>query len=106
MYPGATAACQARTPALVQGIPALTTVLTTVLTAVLTTTAPLLELNEHSTTPHMARPSLTTSEHFIDVAMRLFWEKGYGATSNADILHGAGANAGSLYHCFPTGRIC
>jgi TetR/AcrR family transcriptional regulator, transcriptional repressor for nem operon len=50
----------------------------------------------------MARPSLTTSEQFIDVAMRLFWEKGYGATSIADILHGAGANAGSLYHCFPT----
>ena len=50
----------------------------------------------------MARPPLTTSEQFIDVAMRLFWEKGYGATSIADILHGASANSGSLYHCFPT----
>lgn len=36
------------------------------------------------------------------VAMRLFWEKGYGATSIADILQAAGANAGSLYYCFPT----
>jgi len=34
--------------------------------------------------------------------MRLFWEKGYGATSIADILQAAGANAGSLYYCFPT----
>jgi AcrR family transcriptional regulator len=34
--------------------------------------------------------------------MRLFWEKGYGATSIADILRAAGANAGSLYYCFPT----
>lgn len=34
--------------------------------------------------------------------MRLFREKGYGATSIADILQAAGANAGSLYYCFPT----
>lgn len=34
--------------------------------------------------------------------MRLFAEKGYGATSIADILHVAGANAGSLYHLFAT----
>jgi TetR/AcrR family transcriptional repressor of nem operon len=34
--------------------------------------------------------------------MRLFWEKGYGATSVADILREAEANSGSLYHFFPT----
>jgi len=50
----------------------------------------------------MARPIRTTREQFVAVAMRLFWEKGYGATSIADILQAAGANAGSLYYCFPT----
>jgi AcrR family transcriptional regulator len=49
----------------------------------------------------MARPTRTTREQFIDIAMRLFWEKGYSATSIADILQAAGANAGSLYYCFP-----
>ena len=34
-------------------------------------------------------------------AMELFWEKGYGSTSIADILKRAGANSGSLYHYFP-----
>src|SRR5688572_12197732 len=45
---------------------------------------------------------LTTRERLVDVAMRLFWEKGYGATSIADILREAEANSGSLYHFFPT----
>ena len=35
-------------------------------------------------------------------AMRLFMEKGYESTSVSDILKGAGANSGSLYHFFPT----
>jgi AcrR family transcriptional regulator len=33
--------------------------------------------------------------------MKLFWEKGYGSTSIADVLREAGANSGSLYHFFP-----
>ena len=33
--------------------------------------------------------------------MHLFWEKGYGSTSVADILSRAGVNSGSLYHYFP-----
>jgi AcrR family transcriptional regulator len=33
--------------------------------------------------------------------MELFWEKGYGSTSIADILGRAGVNSGSLYHFFP-----
>jgi len=34
-------------------------------------------------------------------AMQLFWEKGYGSTSVADILNAARVNSGSLYHFFP-----
>ncbi len=34
--------------------------------------------------------------------MQMFNERGYGATSVADILKAAGANSGSLYHFFPT----
>ena len=33
--------------------------------------------------------------------MHLFWEKGFGSTSVADILCRAGVNSGSLYHFFP-----
>ncbi len=33
--------------------------------------------------------------------MRLFWEKGYGSTSVADLLRSAAVNSGSLYHYFP-----
>ena len=33
--------------------------------------------------------------------MHLFWEKGFGSTSVADILARAGVNSGSLYHFFP-----
>lgn len=33
--------------------------------------------------------------------MQLFWEKGYASTSVSDILKGAQANSGSLYHFFP-----
>jgi TetR/AcrR family transcriptional regulator, transcriptional repressor for nem operon len=33
--------------------------------------------------------------------MNLFWEKGYGSTSIADILKSADVNSGSLYHYFP-----
>lgn len=37
----------------------------------------------------------------LEAAMHLFWEKGYGSTSVADILARAGVNSGSLYHFFP-----
>ena len=33
--------------------------------------------------------------------MQLFWAKGYGSTSVADVLQGSGVNSGSLYHFFP-----
>ena len=43
----------------------------------------------------------TTRERVIGAAMELFWEKGYGSTSIADILAHASVNSGSLYHFFP-----
>jgi TetR/AcrR family transcriptional regulator, transcriptional repressor for nem operon len=43
-----------------------------------------------------------TRQRFVLEAMRLFWEKGYGSTSIADILKAAEANSGSLYHFFPS----
>jgi AcrR family transcriptional regulator len=42
-----------------------------------------------------------TRDRIVGVAMQLFWEKGYGSTSIADILKAANANSGSLYHFFP-----
>jgi AcrR family transcriptional regulator len=44
----------------------------------------------------------STKDRLVMAAMRLFAEKGYGSTSVADILKAADANAGSLYHVFPT----
>src|SRR5436190_16697287 len=42
-----------------------------------------------------------TRDRLVHTAMKLFWEKGYGSTSVADVLQAAGANSGSLYHFFP-----
>ena len=42
-----------------------------------------------------------TRWRILEAAMHLFWEKGYGSTSVADILGRAGVNSGSLYHFFP-----
>jgi AcrR family transcriptional regulator len=54
----------------------------------------------------MAKDSLdraqTTADRLAVAAMKLFLEKGYGSTSVQDILREAKANAGSLYHAFPT----
>src|ERR1700736_6464003 len=43
-----------------------------------------------------------TKDRLVDVAMKLFREKGYGTTSVQDILREADGHAGSLYHFFPT----
>ncbi|MDO1558086.1 TetR/AcrR family transcriptional regulator [Brevundimonas sp. 2R-24] len=37
----------------------------------------------------------------VEAAMELFWAKGYGGTSVAEILAKTDLNAGSLYHVFP-----
>ena len=42
----------------------------------------------------------TTREKLINSAHKLFYEKGYNATSIDDILKDAGLNKGSLYHLF------
>jgi TetR/AcrR family transcriptional regulator, transcriptional repressor for nem operon len=42
-----------------------------------------------------------TGGRIIEAAMELFWAKGYGSTSIADILSRSQVNSGSLYHFFP-----
>jgi AcrR family transcriptional regulator len=42
-----------------------------------------------------------TRSRIIHAAMELFWLKGYGSTSIADILSRSQVNSGSLYHVFP-----
>lgn len=42
----------------------------------------------------------STRDRIVQAAMELFWRKGYGSTSIADILETAGVNSGSLYHFF------
>ncbi|HKX99336.1 MAG TPA: TetR/AcrR family transcriptional regulator [Steroidobacteraceae bacterium] len=50
----------------------------------------------------MTEPApMDTRWRILEAAMHLFWEKGYGSTSVADILARAGVNSGSLYHFFP-----
>ena len=43
-----------------------------------------------------------TRSRILQAAMELFWEKGFGSTSIADILSRAQVNSGSLYHVFPS----
>jgi TetR/AcrR family transcriptional regulator, transcriptional repressor for nem operon len=49
----------------------------------------------------MHSPPSDTRSRLVVTAMRLFWEKGYGSTSVADLLQAARVNSGSLYHFFP-----
>jgi TetR/AcrR family transcriptional repressor of nem operon len=42
-----------------------------------------------------------TRQRLVLSAMELFWQKGYGSTSIADLLQKADVNSGSLYHFFP-----
>jgi AcrR family transcriptional regulator len=42
-----------------------------------------------------------TRQRILEATMELFWLKGYGSTSIADILSRSQVNAGSLYHFFP-----
>src|SRR5437763_15879399 len=43
-----------------------------------------------------------TRQRIVEAAMELFWLKGYGSTSIADILSRSQVNSGSLYHFFPS----
>jgi TetR/AcrR family transcriptional regulator, transcriptional repressor for nem operon len=49
----------------------------------------------------MRNATRDTRARIIQAAMELFWEKGYGSTSIADILSRSQVNSGSLYHYFP-----
>ncbi|HUL19749.1 MAG TPA: TetR/AcrR family transcriptional regulator [Steroidobacteraceae bacterium] len=49
----------------------------------------------------MKPPPPDTRTRLVLAALRLFWEKGYGSTSIADVLQAAKVNSGSLYHFFP-----
>ncbi len=42
-----------------------------------------------------------TRQRIVETAMELFWLKGFGSTSIADILSRSQVNSGSLYHFFP-----
>jgi AcrR family transcriptional regulator len=42
-----------------------------------------------------------TRDRIVEAAAELFWLKGYGSTSIADILSRSQVNSGSLYHYFP-----
>jgi AcrR family transcriptional regulator len=42
-----------------------------------------------------------TRQRIIEAAMELFWLKGFGSTSIADILSRSQVNSGSLYYFFP-----
>jgi TetR/AcrR family transcriptional repressor of nem operon len=42
-----------------------------------------------------------TRERIVEAAQELFWLKGYGSTSIADILSRSQVNSGSLYYFFP-----
>lgn len=42
----------------------------------------------------------STRDRIVQAAMELFWRKGYGSTSIADILDTARVNSGSLYYFF------
>ena len=45
--------------------------------------------------------AVDTRHRILMTAMELFWEKGYGSTSIADILSRSQVHSGSLYHFFP-----
>ena len=47
------------------------------------------------------KPPPDTRTRLVLAALQLFWAKGYGSTSIADVLQAAKVNSGSLYHFFP-----
>ncbi len=49
---------------------------------------------------NIGRPRKLAPEAILEIAMDVFWEKGYEATSIADILKATGLHKGSLYQTF------
>lgn len=50
------------------------------------------------------RPNIHQDNQLIFRAQQVFWEKGYSATSLADLTNATGAGAGSLYNTFKGGK--
>lgn len=48
----------------------------------------------------MARPKIFNEEEVIDKAVKVFWAKGYEATSMQDLVNAMGIQRGSLYSTF------
>ena len=48
----------------------------------------------------MARPKAFDAAQALDTAVRLFWERGYEATSIQDLVDALGVNRASLYGTF------
>lgn len=51
-------------------------------------------------TMNIGRPRKLEPEAILEIAMDVFWDKGYEATSIADILRATGLHKGSLYQTF------
>lgn len=50
------------------------------------------------------RPNIYQDKELILKAQEVFWERGYNATSLADLTNATGAGAGSLYNTFKGGK--
>ncbi|MDX1959782.1 MAG: TetR/AcrR family transcriptional regulator [Leptospiraceae bacterium] len=48
----------------------------------------------------MGRKQAFANEEILEIAMKLFWVKGFHATSIDDLVHELGINRSSIYHCY------